>query len=421
MTALSGALGRSPKDALALAEALETDLLAAPKSDPMELGWARDYRVRSLYRLGRHREGLTLLTTPPPRAMTMRSGNAAWLHSVGAEMAVRSGSPELCRGLIRKALDLRILAGEKDGARMAVETGVVLLFEAGLAEEVDGWLDEVEARAFAAPAGSDEAIMLGDTLAHVAKRSWFPGTLPSAARRRAEMVLHGAVMAGDVAEVRRRLADGVNAGARHLGFSGMPTPLLAASFHGHVDIVQALLERRAKVDLEGRNIQGRTALHHAADQDHAAIVGLLCEAGAQTDAQDFHGHTPLHVASWQGHLASVEALVAASASLELRDSNGDTALALAATEPVPSVVRCLLAASADREAENAHGQTPLIRAAMEGQAEIVEILLSAGASIDHRDQNGRSALDWARAEGHSAAVAQLDRRWERPRGRRRVY
>jgi ankyrin repeat protein len=88
---------------------------------------------------------------------------------------------------------------------------------------------------------------------------------------------------------------------------------------------------------------------------------------------------------------------------------------------VPSVVRCLLAASADLEAENTHRQTPLIRAAMEGQAEIVEILLSAGAAIDHRDRNGRSALDWARAEGHSAAVAQLDSRWARPRGRRRVY
>src|SRR5262245_60578004 len=104
MTALTGALQHSPHEALTLAEDLEKDLLAAPESDPMQLGWARDYRIRSLYRLGRHREGLALLLTPPPRVMTMRSGNAAWLHSVGAEMAVRSGSPELCRGLIRKAL-----------------------------------------------------------------------------------------------------------------------------------------------------------------------------------------------------------------------------------------------------------------------------------------------------------------------------
>jgi ankyrin repeat protein len=408
MTALSGALERSPSEALALAEDLEAELIAAPNSDPIKLGWARDYRIRSLYRLGRDREGIELLTTPPPRVIIMGSGNAAWLHSVGAEMAVRSGSPELCRGLMRKALDLRILAGDKDGARMAVGTCAVLLQQAGLFAEADAWLDEVEARAFAAPAGSDEAMMLGEALARVTEASWFPGSLPNAEQRRAEMVLHAAAMVGDVAEVRRRLADSVNANARHLGFSGLPTPLIAASFQGNIEVVQVLL--CAKVDVAAPNIQGRTALHQAADQDHAAIVALLCAAGAPLNRQDVHGHTALHVASWQGHLASVEELIAAGVDLELRDSNGDTALALAGTEPVPAVVRRLLAASADREAKNAHGQTPLLRAAMEGQTENVEILLSAGAVLNHRDRNGRTALDWARAEGHRAVVALLERR-----------
>jgi hypothetical protein len=408
MTALTSAFAKSPEKTLALAEDLEAALLAAPESDPAELGWARDYRIRSLYRLGRHREGLALLTTPPPRSMSMSSGNAAWLHSVGAEMAVRSGSPELCRGLIRKALDLRISADDKDGVRMAVETGANLLLQAGLSGEADAWLDEVEARAFDAPAGSGEATMLAEALTRVAKAEWFPGSLPSADRRRSEMALHAAAMSGAVAEVRRRLADGVNASARHLAYSGLPTALLAASFQGHVEVARALLG--AKADVSARNIQGRTALHQAADQDHAAIVALLCAAGAPRDARDFLGHTALHVAAWQGHLASVEALVAAGVDLELRDRNGDTALALAATEPVPSIVRCLLAASAGLEAENDHGQTPLLRAAMEGQAEVVETLLSAGATADHCDRNGRSALAWARAEGHRAVIALLERR-----------
>jgi ankyrin repeat protein len=408
MTALTSAFPRSPQRALALAEDLEAALLAAPESDPTELGWARDYRIRSLYRLGRHREGLALLTTPPPREMSMPSSNAAWLHSVGAEMAVRSGSPELCRGLIRKALDLRISAEDKDGVRMAVQTGANLLLQAGSPEEVDAWLNEVEARAFKAPAGSEEAPMLAEALAQVAKAQWFPGSLPSADRRRGEMALHAAAMSGDIAEVRRRLAKGVNASARHLVYSGLPTPLLAASFQGHVAVARELLG--AKVDVSALNIQGRTALHQAADQDHAAIVALLCAAGAPRDVQDFLGHTALHVAAWQGHLASVEALVAAGVDLELRDRNGDTALALAATEPVPSVVRCLLAASAGVEAENEHGQTPLLRAAMEGQAEIVELLLSAGAVADHCDRNGLSALAWARAEGHREVIALLEGR-----------
>lgn len=297
---------------------------------------------------------------------------------------------------LREALDQQIAAGDNDGARMAVETFAARLVKAGLSAEADAWLDEVEARAFAARVGSDEATMLGEALSHAVKAPWFPGGLPSADRRRAEMILHAAAMVGDAAEVRRRLAAGVNASARHMGFSGLPTALLAASYQGHLDVVQALL--RAKVSASTCTIQGRTALHHAADQDHAAIVALLCAAGAPRDAQDFQGHTALHVAAWQGHLASVEALLAAGVDLELRDRNGDTALSLAATASAPAVVRCLLAASADVEVKNAHGQTPLLRAAMAGQEEVIEVLLEAGAAIDSCDRNGRRALAWASAE-----------------------
>ncbi|HZF49574.1 MAG TPA: ankyrin repeat domain-containing protein [Polyangiaceae bacterium] len=298
---------------------------------------------------------------------------------------------------LREALEERILAGDKNGARTAVEASAAQLLRRGFSAEADAWLDEVEARAFSAPAGSDEATTLAEALEHVAKAPWFPSALPSADRRRAEMVLHAAAMVGDAAEVRRRLAAGVNGSARHLGFLGMPTALLAASYHGYVDVVQALL--RARVSASACALQGRTALHLAADQDHAAIVALLCSAGAPRDAQDVKGRTALHLAAWQGHLASVEALVLAGAALEVRDRNGDTALSLSATEPVPAVVRRLVAASADIEAKNALGQTPLLRAAIERQEEVIEALLEAGAAIPSCDRRGRSALDWASAAG----------------------
>jgi hypothetical protein len=298
---------------------------------------------------------------------------------------------------LREALEERILAGDKNGARTAVEASAAQLLCRGFSAEADAWLDEVEARAFSAPAGSDEATTLAEALGHVAEAPWFPSALPSADRRRAEMVLHAAAMVGDAAEVRRRLAAGVNGSARHLGFLGMPTALLAASYHGYVDVVQALL--RAKVSASACALQGRTALHLAADQDHAAIVALLCSAGAPRDAQDVKGRTALHLAAWQGHLASVEALVLAGAALEVRDRNGDTALSLSATEPVPAVVRRLVAASADIEAKNALGQTPLLRAAIERQEEVIEALLEAGAAIPSCDRRGRSALDWASAAG----------------------
>lgn len=405
MTSVARALDRSPAEALPLVEELETELLAAPSTDPLELGWARDYRIRCLYRLGRHAEGLDVLNTPPARAMALSAKNAAWLHSVGAEMAFRVGAHGQCKALIGRALDYRISAGDGPGAKMAFETGLALLRAAGLAAQVEDWISEAVERAHAADPGSPVAMHLADALGDVARAPWYPGERPGAALRRAELALHAAALAGRAAELRRLLAGGVDPNARNLAMAGLPTPLLAASFAGHVEVVRALLDEG--VDLRARNIQGRTALHQAADQDRSQAVALLCAAGAPTEARDMHRQTPLHVAAWQDHGASVEALIAAGAELEARDVNGDTPLALAATEPVPEVVRYLLAAGADREATNLDGQTPLLRAAMSGQAETVAHLLAAGVDVEHRDHHGRSALDWARAEQHAEVVALL--------------
>ena len=404
MTELARTLDAAPTRALGLAEALEADLLAARRVDPTQLGWARDYRIRCLYRLGRHVEGLAVLTTPPPRVMTMSTKNAAWLHSVGAEMAVHAGAPQQALALIGKALELRHGDGDTTSMKMAVHTGFALLRQARSAALLAAWHAEVEARAAAATGSAQEA--LAEALAEVAGSPWFAAELPEVARRaEAGRALHAAAGHGDAAEVARLLAAGAAVDFRHPGCPGLPTPLLVAAFGGRTAVVFALLA--AGADPGVANVQGRTALHLAADQDHADTVALLCQSGAPLAARDFVEHTALHVAGWQNNVSAVEALVRAGVPLEVRDANGDTALALAVTEPVPEVIRVLLAAGAELEAQNDHGQTPLLRAAMSGRAEIVEILLAAGACRSHRDHNRRTALDWARAESHAEAAARL--------------
>jgi ankyrin repeat protein len=414
MTELARTLDTAPTRALGLAESLEADLLAARRVDPMQLGWARDYRIRCLYRLGRHGEGLSVLTTPPPQPMTMTTKNAAWLHSVGAEMAVLAGSPPQALTLIGKALELRLADADAAGIKMAVHTGFALLRQADAPALIEAWYAEVEARAVAAVPGNTAAV-LSDALAEIAACAWYQA-LPAAARRRDERALYAAASDGDAAEVARLLAAGVTPNFRNPEFTGLPTPLIAASFRGHTAVAFALIT--AGADVAAVNIQGRTALHLAADQDHADTVALLCQSGAPLAARDFVAHTALHLAAWQDHLASLHALLRAGAPLESRDTNGDTALALAATEPVPEVIRALLAAGAAIEAANDHGQTPLLRAAMDGMPEIVAILLAAGAKKTHRDHNRRTALEWARAEDHTEVIALLEspsRRGKSPR------
>lgn len=404
MTELARTLDAAPTRALGLAESLEADILAARRVDPTQLGWARDYRIRCLYRLGRHVEGLTVLTTPPPKVMTMSTKNAAWLHSVGAEMAIHAGAPQQTLALIGKALELRLGDGDTTSMKMAVHTGFALLRQAGVTTLLAAWFAEVEARAAAATGTA--AAALAEALADVAASPWFAAELPELARRDGlGRALHTAAGHGDAAEVARLLAAAAPVDFRHPGFTGLPTALIAAAFSGHTAVVFALLA--AGADVAVANVQGRTALHLAADQDHADTVTLLCQSGAPLGARDFVDHTALHVAAWQNNLASVHALLRAGTPLDVRDTNGDTALALAATEPVPEVIRALLAAGADLEAPNEHGQTPLQRAAMSGQTDIVAILLTAGADKARRDHNRRTALEWARAENHHAAAALL--------------
>lgn len=407
MTELARTLETSPTDALRLAEALESDLLAGRRVDPGELGWARDYRIRCLYRLGRHGEGLRVLTTPPPKPMTMSSKNAAWLHSVGAEMAVHAGVAREALALIGRALELRLADDDPAGARMAVHTGFALLRQTTEPALLDAWFADVEARAAAAVPRAIAGALI-DALAETIDAPWFLAESPSTARRHDERALHTAAGNGDTAEVTRLLAAGVDPDARNPRFSGLPTPLIAASFNGHTSVASALLA--AGADVSTTNVQGRTALHLAADQNHADTVNLLIQSGAPLGAADFVHHTPLHVAAWQDHRAAVDVLLRAGAPLEARDANGDTPLALAATEPVPEVIRALLAAGADRESTNDHGQTPLMRAAMEGRTDVVAVLLAAGAARGHRDRHRRTALAWARAEGHDDTAALLARR-----------
>ena len=92
------------------------------------------------------------------------------------------------------------------------------------------------------------------------------------------------------------------------------TPLMMAALKGHLDAARQLIERGARLELEGW-----TPLHYAATGPSTALVQLLLDRGARVDVRSPNGSTPLMMAARYGQESSVDALLSRGADPALRN------------------------------------------------------------------------------------------------------
>ena len=102
-----------------------------------------------------------------------------------------------------------------------------------------------------------------------------------------------AAISGDAAHLRS-YAGAVHRGQGSGGGQDGRELIHEAARRGHVDAVQALLQRGA--DLNAVDQMGRTALMDAAWEGHPAVVKALLEAGADATIENAGGGTALKVA-----------------------------------------------------------------------------------------------------------------------------
>ena len=186
----------------------------------------------------------------------------------------------------------------------------------------------------------------------------------------------------------------------------LPVPLVDAVKNGDKSAIRALLQQR--VDVNGREPDGTTALHWAARVNDLQTAELLIRAGANVKAANRYGVTALHLACINGNASFIEALLKAGADPNSALPEGETALMIAAKTGRADAVKVLLAGGADVNAkESWRGQTALMWAAAEGHADVIRALIAGRADLNAKSTGGFSAFLFAVREGKIDAVKAL--------------
>ena len=170
------------------------------------------------------------------------------------------------------------------------------------------------------------------------------------------------------------------------------TPVIAALYRGHRNIVDLLIETAGSADVFAAAALGRTSelqkqltepgavnsfaydgwtpLHLAAFFGQEEAARLLLDSGADLQAISRNSlrNTPLHAATAGGH-AAVALLIDRGADVTVPDTGKHTPLHIAAEAGLTDVVAALLARGADPLAVDADDQTPLSRAAAKNRGE----------------------------------------------------
>ena len=207
---------------------------------------------------------------------------------------------------------------------------------------------------------------------------------------------------------------------------------LEAAKNGDVATVVSLLDADPQL-VSAAGDHDKTALHWAAEKDHAEIAQTLIEAGADIEARTSWGATPLEWAAVMGSGSVADlllekgaggfTLVTAAALGKLSDvkkfaqqltgtggNNFSDALHSAARNGHRETVAYLLGLGGDIDTKGFFGATGMHWAAINGHHETVEFLLAQGADTSVRDSEfDATPEDWALEGGHNSIVEMLRR------------
>lgn len=219
----------------------------------------------------------------------------------------------------------------------------------------------------------------------------------------------------------------------------MGNALHIAGMKGHLDTVQRLIHRGAKVN--SVNYAKQTSLHAVCEANNGEVAWELLASGCNADQRDAVGQTPMHRAAFVGAIEPLRALLDYGANSKVRDegrqmpihkaammgrqaalslllqrdpnsvnaeaNDGWTCLHLAAHHGHSAACEMLLRYGADVGLRDAERMQPLHRAATSSNVETCQILLRAGADIAATDVSRWTPLHHACEAGAAMVVRAL--------------
>lgn len=186
-------------------------------------------------------------------------------------------------------------------------------------------------------------------------------------------------------------------------------PVQAGEIHkaakdGDLETIKSLLAKAPELLNAGNKFQ-QTALAIASYKGHKEIVDFLIEKGADIHKKDKFDAAPIHMAVVTGQTEIVKKLVAKGADITARTLSGKVPIQLAFEGEYTDIIGLFLDRGIPINGPiNDLGRTLLHKAAIMGKANVVNLLIAKGADINVKDKQGKTSLDLAELCDHKAAA-----------------
>jgi len=238
--------------------------------------------------------------------------------------------------------------------------------------------------------------------------------------------------ADDIVKAKTLISEGVNVNARNIRGR---TPLLMTAIGGNVEMAEVLISGGADINVKG---ESRTPLDWAILRGDKDFAELLITKGANINIKGSHGQTPLHIAAGRGNEDAVALLIAHNADVDMKDDGGVTPLGMAEENGYNEIaellrkhgariskgigetvlnkavidddivkVKSLIAGGADVNIKNSYGYAPLHLACLLAERlDHAELLITAGADVNAKDIYGHTPL-WHAQDRNRTELAEL--------------